>query len=278
MYNFKWGLIAAIAAFFISVFLGIISGVSLFFIIIRALAFTAVFFGLGFGLRFVINSFFPELLFNEEETATGEYLFDKAGSQANITVDNTGEYAIPELYKTDDSHELGNIEDLISGVFRPRPAAASAASVGIDRKREAGYNMGGVQTVSDVFSGMGGIDFSHDQEIDDSGSTSAFDSAPAEKPVFTPSFGDDSELGGLPDLDMMARAFSSGYSAAPAPAAAPSPRVVATEMSEPSFTSPVGELESDKPRYTGNKPQSLKGDFNPKELAEGLRSVLAKEK
>jgi len=225
--NFRWGVIAAVTALFISVTIGIFSSVTFVHILLRALIFTAVFFGFGFGLRFVINSFFPELLISSEESAKQEELI---GARINITLDSTGEYAVPELYKAaDGSDELGNIEDLISGSFRPQrdddeteyikekdPSSqwfdSPLTEEGIDRNKEDGYN--------DL--GFGG-DISFDDLPGIDGAASVIEKPADNKPEvfqpqFTPSFGDDSGLGGLPDLDMMARAFSTAYGSSPAPA------------------------------------------------------------
>jgi hypothetical protein len=282
VYSLKWAIISAGSAFFISIFLGIFSNVGVFHIFIRAFIFAIVFFGLGFGLRFIIDSFFPELLFSDEENE-GEKGLDQSDPRVSVTIDNTGEYAVPELYKTaGDPHELGNIEDLISGVFKPH-AVTATAPIGIDRKPEAGYNIIGRQSASDIIPDMGAIGFLQDQEAVGFQEKAVSESAPVEKPVFTPSFGGDSGLEGLPDLDMMARAFSPAYGGSPAvrvPAPEPpAPSFVPQEQAfTPSFLSSTEEVEQVRTNYTGNKPQPLKGDFNPKELAEGLRAVLAKEK
>ncbi|MCL2805867.1 MAG: hypothetical protein FWD26_08020 [Treponema sp.] len=253
MTNFKWGIIASIAAFVVSILLGIVSGVGVFHIIIRAFIFTAVFFGLGFGLRFVINSFFPELLFGGDSGNSEE----QPGLE-QPRVENTGEYAVPELYKTADNSELGNIEELISGVS-PR-VRSSSRSEGVDRNAETGYNnMVGIQDFPEALS-------FHEDSISEEKSA-------ADKPHFTPSFGDDSGLGGLPDLDMMARAFSSGFSPTGFPVQS-TPRFESTPFVA---AAPIEDLEP-APRRGGNKPEPMKGDFKPKELAEGIRAVLSKEK
>jgi hypothetical protein len=273
--GFRWGIISAVLALVISIGLGIISGVSYFYIILRGFIFALFFFGIGFGLRFIISSFFPELLFSDDEN--GDFSsFDQPGSRVNITVDATGEYAVPELYKTP-NNELGNIEELISGFFRPR-------TEGIDRNQEEGYNeQGSFQDESmDTFGSIirtpavlpqaENIDF-QDMFQD----TSIIESAPVSKPVFTPSFGDDSGgLGGLPDLDALGMAFSpaSGFSGSGGSSAVNNAPV---NTPEPVLSEPE-EFEPERSRYIESKPQQLKGDFNPKELAEGIRTALNKDK
>jgi hypothetical protein len=283
MLYIRWGAITAISALIISVTLGIFSGVNAFHIFIRAAVFAAVFFGFGFGLRFIIDNFFPELLLSGEDSERHD--IGPPGSHINITVDSFGEYAVPELYKTpDDSQELGNIESLISGVFKPRNTVVEESKASgkkavdswfdsplveesVDLKKEEGYNnIGSFESVFEV--------------------PSAVEKPPADKPQFSPSFGDDLGLGGLPDLDMMARAFSSGgeehlteaadYSSPPASVQGlDAPGTPFSFIPSPS-ENPVENLEPEHERYIGNKPQPLKGDFAPKDLAKGISTILKK--
>jgi len=264
--NIKWGLTAAIFALVMSVGLGLVAGVGILIILLRALLFSVMFFAFGFGLRVLITYYFPELLYVKDEAESYEN-YEKPGSRINITVDTTGEYAVPELYKTSgDTEELGNIEDLISGSFRPRQAdtdygGESSSSTGIDRNMEEGYNMGGDFQSSQDF------DFGLDDFEDPFQDTPAFEEkAPVVKPAFTPSFGDDLEA--LPDLDSLAMDFSPTGGG---------------ESSSNGFGAESAlddEFEPAKPynRRGGNKPQQLKGDFDPKELAKGISTVLSKDK
>jgi hypothetical protein len=283
--NFKWGFTSAICALCISALLGVISGVAFVHIVLRAVIFFAVFFGLGFALWFVINSFFPELLYKNEENASSQ--IDEDGGHISIAMDSAGEYAVPELFnKPGDSQEIGNIEDLVSGSFKRRPSGdnfpadnqsaypgldfSMSSDEGIDRNKEAGYNdLEALQNVTFRGSSSGGTDDMFETPVYEK---PADEKSAAFQPQFTPSFGDDSGLGGLPDLDMMAMAFSSNYSGAPAPA----PSTAALPASSTPVIHPVEEFEPDRSQYKGNKPQTLQGDFNPKSLAEGIRTVLSK--
>lgn len=270
MSNLRWGVIAASAALILCVALGIISDVRPFYIFLRALIFTVIFFGIGFGIRMVIHSYFPELLYLEEEPVIHEN--SQPGERVNITVGST-EYAVPEMYKeSDDPEYLGNIEELVSGVFKPRAVAESspdqfmkpAAREGIDVKREKDYNMEG--NSQDAFS----MDFEFP-------SAKPPKSAPPVKQAFTPSFGEDG-LGGLPDLDAMATAFSGesrGMAAPVQPANDGFMEPVEIDAQLFDDTAPVSERAVSK---TGNKPQQLEGDFDPKDLAQGIRTILTKEK
>ncbi|MDR0444455.1 MAG: YrzE family protein [Treponema sp.] len=239
MINLRWGLIAGVGAFVISILIGVISGVNFFTIILRAFVFLAVFFGMGAGMYILVNSFFPELLYSDGETSQNDSS-ESPGSRVNITLENTGDYAVPEFYRNSSSStwEIGNIEDLVSGSYN--------AGQGIDRNRKDDYNDEGEGSQN------------QDQWRGGFPDAEAFET-PAERSVFSPSFGDDSDgLGGLPDLDTMAMAFSTG--------------------SEMDLNPQPQETKEAVRTPSGNKPQSLKGDFNPKELAEGIRTVLSKDK
>lgn len=265
MSNFKWGVIFALAAFLISVTLGIISGVSVFYIILRAFLFALLFFGFGIGIRFLINNFFPELMYGDESgRESALHGSDAPGSHINITVGNTGEYALPEPNRGGgQEQELGNIEDLVSGVFRP---GSQSGSRGIDRKTEDAYNGGGgsFDEPDRDFNirsapGLQSADF---QPLE----LQSADSGSFEKPAFNPSFGDGlGGLGGLPDLDSMAMAFSSGFDTAESAV----------------HSSPHEEADTDfqhERHPQGNKPQTLQGDFNAEDLAKGIRTILSKDK
>jgi hypothetical protein len=290
MVNLKWGIMTAVTAVIISVGIGFLSGVGILHIFLRALIFAAVFFGFGFGMRFLINSLFPELLLLGEEPSAQEAL-DQAGSKINIILDNTGEYAVPELYKTPgDSQELGNIDDLISGVFRPRSASDERQSQsGIDRNKEESYNIGSTfQSVSD----QENFTF-QDTGIQDDG---LFDDPPVEKPraenkrventrvedtrvedtmpekpAFTPSFGDDTGVGGLPDLEMFAMAFSGGGESR----ADMQPMTPTVDIDD----EPPEEFEPTQPsHYVASKATPMKGNFDAMQLAKGISTVLSKDK
>ena len=262
MINFKWGIVAAAGAFIVSFGIGLISGVAIFHIILRAFLFAAVFFGVGFGLRFITINFFPELSSVSDGFEGPETFEQQTGQRVNITLDTAGEYAVPELFKSPGApDELGNINDLVSGRFRPHQE-------GVDRFREEGYNQ------NEGFGGQESFGTPEAEQISFPNDVRPQDEKPAfNRQDFNPSFGDGSDgLGGLPDLDAMARAFSPGGGHS-------SDAFTPTDSFGGVFSTGSSDVfESESSGYVGNKPQALKGDFNPKELAEGIRTVLAKEK
>jgi len=242
--------LAGFAAFVLSFGIGILSGANISHIILRTLIFTVIFFGLGTGIWILINNYIPDLLASNDDNKEGDM---RPGSRVDITLENNKGFAMPETNRNPgDPDEMGNIGDLLSGAFKPARAAEAETSFG-------GMDLGGEDNYNDDGSGLG----SQNQE-----SSGFQDSAPhnsgagsSAAPAFTssfgaPSFGDDSsEWGGLTDLDAMAGSFLSG----------------GTEDSVPDASGPERDPK-------GNKAQPLKGDFDPKELAQGIRTVLNKDK
>jgi len=237
--NIRFGLLTGLAALVISFAVGLLSGANIFYIIIRALIFAVVFFGLGFGARLVTYNFFPDLLSvaNEKEQDT----LTLPGSRVNITLDNNKGFALPEMYKNrDNPEEIGDIADITTGSMASVSELSEISDEGIDLNREDVYTYGGYGAAGGQNAIPGG-DGQHTA------------------PAFTPSFGSDvSGLGGLPDLDALAGAFLTN----------------AGKTESSSLLETPGPVRSPM----GNKPQPMKGDFNPKELAEGLRTVLINDK
>ena len=254
MAGLRWGIIAAVAAFVISFGLGLISGNQFLRVFLTAFVFGFLFFGMGFGLKIIINSFFPEFMFMDNRTESADD-YEQEKEHVNITLENSGEYAVPEMYKIPgETPELGNIEDLVSGTFKSRKE-------GIDSIPEEVYNEVGAP----VF-----------LEPEEKASES---SVPQQ--VFTPSFGDDEGLGGLPDLDAFTLAFSggSGVSSGTLDRAAiqESPAQFFPGL-EPAVHVQQPEEEPDRTQYKGNKSQTLEGNFDAKEIAKGLRTLISKDK
>jgi hypothetical protein len=264
MLNIKWGVIAGAAALILSLAVGALSGNNIFYVLLRALIFGVVFFGLGLGIWALVTGFVPELLYADSDIGGGAGETPSPGSRINITLDG-GTGALPEMYRNPDNpEEVGNISDLITGAINPAAAAPSGGmrSGGMDQNREDGYTYN---------EGGGAENQNQDSEF---GNVSAFDGSPSFQEgqnaaaVFTPAFGGGGGLGGLPDLDAMAGAFltNAGLESGPAsPVAAPVMPAMPQEPGAP------------ERKHAGNKPQPLQGDFNPKELAQGIRTVLSKE-
>jgi hypothetical protein len=225
----------------------------------------AVFFVLfGSGILFLIRTFIPDLLNNDTGYDQDDSLANP-GSRVNITLDNSSGYAIPELYsKSGDKNEMGDIEELVSGSFQPE---SSHGIQGIDQNENFNYNNKGKQNQDDFeFFDILNTGFQSAPNSSFQSTAPLMEKTAGElhagksrtgTPVFTPSYGDDAGLGGLPDFDDMASAFFTGSS----------------------IDSTASHETNDPVRSTaGKKPQPFKGDFDPQELAQGLRTVLSKDK
>jgi hypothetical protein len=266
LFNIRWGIISGIAAFFLSLVVGSLNHVAFGYLLIRALIFAVLFFALGAGVRILISSHLSELLTSRppDEDLTDTLSVESPGSRINITLGEAGG-AVPEMYRhTDSSDEVGNIADLVNGTFKAAEAGppGKEAANGMDHTPQDGYTNAGVTGPDSAFPAGAGNSVDSDGAAIPAAPREEFQPAPAYSgPVFTASVTmSGGDLGGLPDLDAMAGAFLSGDSEE----SAGEPGVV--EMSSPARSS------------GGKKPEGFEGDFNPKELAEGIRTILVKEK
>jgi hypothetical protein len=250
--NIKWGIIAGGAALILSLLVGIFSGVIFLIALLRAGAFMAFFFALGLGCSFVIHNYLPELLRPESVAEDGPTPLKgrRPGSRVNITLGDG--VALP-----DNSDELGDISALLSGDGNPAEEGASNAASrgqGIDQTAQEGYTERGSAVLEEL-------------EQDNRGSAGDTDgtetSGPSSgRPAFTVTVGEGDDLGALPDLDAMAGAF-----------------LTDAEEESPA-EQPAAAFEPSRPvrSHGGAKTQQLDGDFDAKELAAGIRTVLEKAK
>ena len=241
MFNLKISGIAAGTAFIFSVIIGMISRSSFPVLILRALAFSALFFVISGFIRVLVSRFLPELL---EEGGMDDTV-PRPGSRINITEGNdyyqgispevSQEYPKPSVIgaQPDDSEDgLGNISDLLG---RSGLNLVDNPGTGMDQNGPDGYTDNGeLGAPSAAYPGKGQAD-GDDVNI------------PASVDV-------------LPDLESMAGAFSpaTGYGD--------------SETTEYSVSAPAK-----KPSLKDKAPE-WSGDFNAKELAAGLRTILNKEK
>ena len=223
MFNFKISGIAAGAAFILSVLIGLFSGSGLLIILLRALIFAVVFFGLTCLIFWIIAQFVPELL-NAGEDDLG---FSLSGSRVDISV---GDGNITGAFPSDGSESV----DDIAG----RPSApVKVMSQGLDQGGNAGYNAEGEE--------LG--------ELEDAGDELSLGA----------NSGGRSERAGsgdaLPEIDGMTDTI-------PGSAA---------------DTENTGEggLDSSEPRRpkSSSRKSEMAGDFNPKELAQAIQTVLKKD-
>jgi len=250
--NVKWGIYAGIAALFLAFITSITIGqAALGAAVLRGLGFAALFFVLGTGVWTLINTFMPELLIPDTHDAAAN-IFGGAdsgesgsssstyGSNINITLGDRGDAALPDAEDAG-SEEVGNISDLVSGAIDPGAEARKNRTLsGLDGIGETSYNDGGGEPLP-ALTGFGESSPSEQS----GGFTMNFDS-----------FSMDSG-GGAGNLEPFGDTFAL-----------------------PGDLGGSGGEEEVLPerKVTGNKPMALEGDFNPKDIAAGIRTVLETDK
>jgi len=247
--NFKWGIYAAIAALLLAFLTSLIVGQASFgSAILRGLAFAALFFILGAGAWALINSFIPELLFPENEDAAanifGPGSTDLQGSDSQVYGSRVN---ITLADRSDaalpdgngaDPDEVGNIADLVSGAVDP--AQEAKRQRGIDGISENSYT-----------------DFGE--------SITPSPDSPAEpEPVYA------EENSGAFSMNFDSFALGGGGGSDP----------FGDSFSVPVDSGGAAKREETLPerKVMGNTPKTLEGDFNPKDIALGIRTVLENDK
>jgi len=245
--NVKWGIYAAVAALFLafltSIFVGHASFTASLF---RAICFAALFFVLGTGAWTLINNFMPELLFPESSDATANIFGTEPegsqgsdyGSHINITLGDGADIALPDEA---DPNNVGNIADLVSGAVDP---AAEA-------KKEKGLDEFGENSYTD----------------------SAGDTASSFNDFGEPSSAGGGGGGGGSGFEMNFDSFAMGGGTTGL-------ETFGDSFSLPADSGAAAKEEEFVPerKVTGNKPVALEGDFNPKDIAAGIRTVLENDK
>jgi len=254
--NVKWGVYAAVAALLLAFTTSIALGQASFGVaLLRALVFAALFFALGTGAWTLINAFIPDLFFSEAHDAAANIFGTESsdiqtsdsqsyGSQVNITLGdsafrgNARDAALPDNNGSD-NEEVGNIADLVSGAVDPAEEAKKQR--GLDGINENSYTDIGesvASSLNDLAEPLPAAD-------DSGGFTMNFDSL---------AMGGGGLGGSEPFGDSFSLPPDSGRTAREEEAPLPERKV------------------------TGNKPMALEGDFNPKDIALGIRTVLETDK
>jgi hypothetical protein len=248
MFDIKAGAIAAGAAFFISLLVGIFSRAAFPALIVRPLLFAVLFFIISALINMIISRFLPELL-DSNDPGRGP---DLPGSRIDIS-----EAAIPgrasaplapsNFAQADDSEDnLGNITELASNA--PAAPAPGESPSG-----------GGFANDENSLPEFTGLDQGGQNGYTDNGVPEAFglpgDSGAGPEPLS----GAGAQVDVLPDLDSLAGAFL------------PQSGEDGGETVDYSTPSPA------KKPSTSSKGQKMEGDFNPKDLAAGIRTILKKE-
>jgi len=261
--NVKWGVYAALVAFVLAFTTSIALGQASFgAAVVRGLVFALLFFALGTGAWSLINNFIPELLFPEEDNTTANIFgsvpadsenpdSQSYGSRINITLGDgisrgdMADAALPDSNGAN-AEEVGNIADLVSGAINPAEEAKSKR--GLDGIFETGYN----EPAETVTPSM--------PDFTESAPMSGF--AESSPPTtdggggFNMNF-DNFNMGGSGGLEPFGDSFSL--------------------QTDSGGTAKTEEVLPER-KVMGNTPMALEGDFNPKDIALGIRTVLETDK
>jgi hypothetical protein len=243
--NFKWGIYAAIVAlvlaFTTSLFLGQASFQAA---ILRAFLFGALFFALGTGVWTLINTFIPELLFPENENATANIFGTESPGLQGSDSDSYGSRI---------NITLGDRSD----AALPEGDGADSDEVG----NIADLVSGAIDPAGDA-KRQRGIDETNENSYTGFGESVAPSSDGLAEPVYA------EETGGFTmNFDSFA-ADGGGGGADP----------FGDAFSVPGDSGGQREEALPERKVTGNKPMALEGDFNPKDIALGIRTVLETDK
>jgi hypothetical protein len=261
MFNIKWGGICAGTAFVLALALSLIIGqTGLPIALLRAAVFAVLFFGLGIAAWSLINTFIPDLITTSPADIT-THLFSTdaaAGSRVNITVGDAKNAALPEQgYDASGNGNVDNFNDL----FSPKQDIDQIPATGYTEDGEAG-ELSAAETgdFSSAFTDVG----MNEEEEEGEGESGEFS---MDFSAFVPGgLGD----GGEADESSEAGAGSESDSGSGMDSFSFFPEAA------PSAT--FDEPEEPERKVARNKPMKLEGDFDAKEIAAGLRTVLEKDK
>jgi len=260
MFNSKWAVIPAVAAFALAFIVSLSAqGVGFALALLRSLGFAALFFGMGWGAWTLVSRFLPDLLEMGSNGRSGSGIFAEGspaeapgdtpaealvGGNLSVTLSD-GPVATPgELYGVDG---IGNIAELVLG-RSPVPGAPAD----VDQAPAKGYN--GVGAGASDTSGLGFASFASglaDADADSGAGLGDFSSF----------------FDGLTGFDAAGDAGSSMmdiFDGVPGLGSFDAPE----ETAKPAR----------KPRGARLSVEQKDADYNPQELAVGIRTVLATER
>lgn len=243
MFNFKISGAAAGAAFVLSLLVGLISGAAASILLLRALLFAALFFLLTCLVFWLLNQFVPEIF-----SAADDSLDLAPGSRVDISI---GPDRIEGAFPAGDHDTVDNIEKKPPASVQNPPGDADSlfsAPKGLDQGEGDGYTTGG--------------DWSAENSA---GNQAGFGTDPGEIDL-------------MPDFDSLSAAFLSNQDSPVAGGGEkPAEFEEASAFETPVFDSPESGAPEPRRPLSSSKNSSLKGDFNPKELAQAIQTVLKKE-
>jgi hypothetical protein len=246
--NVKWGIYAAIAAFLLAFLTSILLGQASFGIsVLRGMAFAALFFVLGTGVWTLVNTFIPELLFPDEGTDAAANIFgpgsaDSQGSNSQLygsRINITLADRADAALPDNDGSDIDEVGNISDLVSGTvDPAGEAKRQRGLDEFSENSYTNTGEGAAPSV-------DVFTEAEPLPSAEGSG---------GFTMNFDNFAMGGGTSGMDPFGDSFS--------------------------LPADGGKREETLPerKSIGNTPKSLEGDFNPKDIALGIRTVMENDK
>jgi hypothetical protein len=259
MFNAKWGFICGGVAFLLAFIISLLLGhTNLLVALIRAACFAALFFGLGAGLWAVINIFIPELLSAQGDAVGNVFSGKSTGSRVNITLDDTPEAAVPGAMPgiggAMNDEEVGDFNDLISRSINPGRDIDQDDAIGYTAPEEAGE--GFTPSFDNLGSGLGsGLDDSLGDSSDSDVKIDGLGDFSMDFGAFVPEGG--AGASSDPFMDSFSFLPGSGDSAG---------------------TEKTPSAEPQRKVASGKPAAELQGDFDPKEIAAGIRTVMEKDK
>ena len=288
MINFRLSGIVAVIAFILSLMICVLSHNAMPMLIVRPLIFGILFFIITTIAYFLVTRFLPELVDEHSHSGgsvsgIGNFMDEgplaahaAPGSRIDITEGDAAPSGIQPFMNPDDSvDELGNISEIM-GNTGASPSLEKDDSSGMDQNADDGYTKaegsssgaGSELPLEDLptVEGFVPLAFEKIERIDSESGTgngdSAVRNAPSAAPAKTalPADTPDS-VDVLPDLDTMAGAFRSDEEDGE------------SDTMEYSVSTPAP-----KSSKAGKDALPWTEDFNAKDMAMGLRTVLNKEK
>jgi hypothetical protein len=260
VFNLRWSAISSAAAFAVSLALGFSVRAQMHIIFLRALGFAVAFFLLAVLIWRLINKYIPELLqppSAQDPSVAGL----EPGGRLNLTLGDEEvprNAALPPEDGADNS--LGNIAELMN---RPSRRSSPAGD-----SQESAPEVPELSALLPSYEGpppaqVQGMDQAPQSGYTQGGGAVSGESPPVQRPADGfPGLGDTSgDVESLPDLDALAGSFLSSPAAGEEdqgfPGLGSSPR-------------PAGESRPGKGKNAGE-------DFNPKELASAIQTILKRD-
>jgi hypothetical protein len=262
VFNFKISGIAAAFGFFVSLILNLAAGAPFPVFLARPLAFGVLFFVISGIVWFLISHFLPELL-DRDISAPGGRINIEENSEAGAPSFVAGGVGVRAALADDSDEVLGDISGYVPNKDAPPkagPAASAPESAGSGETDLSAFDISGSGASPAFFvppvDQAGGGDYTGSDEVYASsppggsgGSGGVSSAAPAVS----------GSIDILPDLDSLAGAFLPGSGDEEG------------DTVDYSIPSPA------KKPSANSKGQKIEGDFNPKDLAMGIRTILGKE-